>query len=335
MPRLDDNIINNNSYYLFYEMMAYALKTDDVVDGINKSLYLLKLCLKCGDVVLHKKENGSYIHFISQAGMEHQIPPITCIVNKTAPIIESKDYFNLDLGLSDNYKNMMFVKLKTDNDDYILSINNVDYSKVITVDFFNRLQETMLIILKRAEMYERNTKAISMDLLTGLDNRNSYEKRIQSIDEENQDLVYGIFDLFRLKHINDNFTHYVGDKYICDAADVLKKFWPKEQIEIVDRTFKKVTETGNTIYRVGGDEFVLITSEEKPEITNIKARLAASEIEMIDLGIDDQPVIGLNYGITLHKSKSDIKETYKNADKLMSDDKRRMYLKYNLERRRS
>ena len=335
MSNLDENILKQNPYFLFYEMMVYALKTDDVVDGMNKSLYLLKLCIKCGDIVLHKKENGMYIHSISQTGMQHQIPPISCIVNKTAPLIESKDTFNLELGLSDNFKNMMFVHMNTDDSEYILSINNVDYSKITTLDFFNKLQETMLIILKRAEMYEKNTKAINTDLLTGLDNRNSYETRLQNLDKEKSDLVYGIFDLFRLKYINDNYTHVIGDKYICEVANILNKYWPKEKIEIVDNSFKKSTETGHCIYRVGGDEFVLLTSKEKADLVSIKAKLACSEIEMIDLGLEDKPLIGLNYGITSHKPKDSIKDTYKRADQLMSEDKSRMYLKYNIERRRS
>ena len=46
-----------------------------------------------------------------------------------------------------------------------------------------------------------------MDLLTGLDNRNSYEIRINGIDESNDNLVFGLFDLFRLKYVNDNYSH--------------------------------------------------------------------------------------------------------------------------------
>lgn len=333
MP-IDDNHNKKDSYYLFYEMMVYALKTDDVVDGINKSLYLLKLCLKCGDIVLHKKENEMYIHFVSQIGMQHQIPPISCIVNKTSKLIESNKHFNLDLGLSDNFKNMKFIHLNTDNNEYILSMNNIDYSKVTTLDFFDKLQETMLIILKRAEMYERNTKAVNTDLLTGIDNRNSYEQRIQHLGDE-QNLIYGIFDLFRLKYINDNFTHLIGDKYICEAANVLKKYWPKEKVDIVESSFKKVTPTGHVLYRIGGDEFVLITNNETVELTSIKARLAAREISEIDLGLEEKPIVGLNYGITTHKQKDSIKDTYKRADHIMAEDKRKMYVLNNLERRKS
>ena len=183
-------------------------------------------------------------------------------------------------------------------------------------------------------MYEKNTKAVNTDLLTGIDNRNSYEQRIQRIDEESN-VVYGIFDLFRLKHINDNYTHLIGDKYICEAASILKKYWPKEKVEIIENSFKKITPTGHTLYRIGGDEFVLITNREKIELTSIKASLAAKEIAGIDLVLDDKPLIGLNYGLTTHDQKDSIKETYKKADRIMADDKRKMYVLYNLERRRS
>ena len=55
---------------------------------------------------------------------------------------------------------------------------------------------------------------------------------------------------------------------------------------------------------------------------------------MIDLGIDDKPIIGLNYGVISHECPTSIKQTYQNADRIMSDDKIRMYKKYNLERRK-
>ena len=42
----------------------------------------------------------------------------------------------------------------------------------------------MQIILKRAETYEKNTLAINTDLLTGLDNRNSYEKAIRTLRDD-------------------------------------------------------------------------------------------------------------------------------------------------------
>ena len=84
MEGILENDIKKEAFYLFYEMMILSLQTDDVVEGINKSLYLLKTHLNSGDILLHRKnEEGVYVHHISQMGMEHQIKPISCIVNAT------------------------------------------------------------------------------------------------------------------------------------------------------------------------------------------------------------------------------------------------------------
>ena len=281
---------------------------------------------------MHKKnDDGVYVYDISDLTMSESVKPITCIVNKTAELIENKSIFGLTLSLSDEFKNIMLIYLKTQNSDYILSINN--YDMMIETNFFKKLQDTMQIILKRAESYEKNIKAISTDLLTGVDNRNSYEMRLHDLDESDNNLIFGLFDLFRLKYINDNYSHAFGDNYIQEFAKILVKYWPKQRIEIINNE-EKLVDTGHCIYRVGGDEFVLITNREQLELAKIKASLAAEEVMMIDLGIKDESPIGLNYGILLHTPGDFIKNTYQEADKMMSDDKKKMYLKYGLERRK-
>jgi len=327
--------LKEDEYYLFYQMMTQSLKTDEVLDGINKSLYLLKICLASGSVVLHKKdEKGKYTYNISDSRMKESTSAISCIVNKTAPITEKKGELTIDLHLSKDFENIRLLHFRTADNDYILSINNLDPNGYIDANFFDKLKDTMLIILKRAELHEKNVKAINTDLLTGLDNRNSYELAIQQMDESDENLVYGLFDLFRLKYINDNFSHSTGDKYIKEAAKILYKYWPKRQTES-DGDTERTIKTGNTIYRIGGDEFVLMTHE-PIEVTRIKAQLAAEEVSMINLGVEstEQIPIGLNCGLVKHIPGDFIKNTYKNADEELTKDKKKMYEEYGIERRR-
>ncbi len=55
-------------------------------------------------------------------------------------------------------------------------------------------------------------------------------------------MVY--FDLDRLKHINDQFGHKQGAFAIKTVADMLKKYFPEP----------------NLIFRLGGDEFLVLCS---------------------------------------------------------------------------
>lgn len=329
------NLIKENEYYLFYEMMMQSLRTDNVKEGINKSLELLRLFLQSDNVILFRKnEHGQYVFNVSDAPVDKHIKLLSNILNVAAYLTETKGIFNLEFSLSENLKNVQTIYLKNGDMECILTISNYDELKKLESLFWERVRETMQIILKRAASYEKNIKAISTDLLTGLDNRNAYEMRLQNLNEADSNLIFGIFDLFRLKFINDNYSHSVGDNYIKKSAQILNKYWPKYNSNISELGIETFTETGHVLYRVGGDEFILLTSAESIDVTNVKANLAKQEVCMIDLETSNHLLLGLNTGIVMHKPGDFIKNTYISADNIMQDDKKKMYLKYGIERRR-
>ena len=194
-------LVENDEYYLFYEMLVQSLKTDNVIEGINNSLKLFRHSLSSGNVVLYKKNgNNNYVYKDSDTPMDELISKFSCIVNKTAVLTESKGIFNLNMKVSDRINNICMLHTATDETDWILFINNCEKCNQLDQNFWKMLKDTIQIIIKRAISYDRNTKAISMDLLTGLDNRNSYENQIQSFDESSENVTVGVFDLFRLKN---------------------------------------------------------------------------------------------------------------------------------------
>ena len=325
----------NEEYHILYKMMMQALKSDNIATGIKLSLSTLQGALECSDITIHvKNEDGLYEYYASQENMNNLVTSITCIVNKTANLVEKKERIQIDMDLSENFQNMNLVHIKTENKDYILTINNFEIEFKNMPKLIGMLKDTLIVILHRAELYERNTRAINTDLLTGLDNRNSYEKRIQGITTVDKELVFGLFDLFRLKYINDQYSHSLGDEYIKKTAKILNKYWPKYTVLTKDDGSKEQIETGHCVYRIGGDEFALLTTKEQLKLAIIKADLAAKEVETIDLSIDENTKLGLNYGFLVHDYNDSMKETYIKADNLMSQDKEKMYKKYGIERRR-
>ena len=329
------NLIKQDEFYLFYEMMVQSLKTDDVKEGINKSFSLLRTFLNSGNISLYRKNSDNFYTFqISDSKMNDLTKPVGLIVNKTKDLAKQKSILKLNLNLSENINNVTLLNIIVDDCDYILAIINNDETKELESQFFERVKDTMQIILKRAISYEKNIAAISTDLLTGLDNRNSYEMRIQSINEADEDLVFGIFDLFRLKYINDNYNHLKGDLYIKSVAKILNKYWPKQKNIINDDLTESHIDTGHCIYRIGGDEFVLLTKIDSLSKALIKAELARKETSNIDLGIEDNLILGLNYGIVKHISGDYLKQTSIRAVEIMKEDKSKMYKKYQIDRRR-
>ena len=330
-PNMD--LLKSNDIYLFYEMMIHSLKTDNVTEGLNTSFKLLRSYLQSGHISLYKKNtDNKYIFKFSDSPMNNLIKSTSNIINETKFLSEVQNIFTIDLNLSDELKNVLLMHIKLDDVECILSIINYNKNDLDLL-FWERLKETMKIIIKRAASYEKNLAAITTDLLTGLDNRNSYEICLQNLNEDDKNLIFGIFDLFRLKYINDNYGHPVGDEYIKKAAKILGNYWKKYNTFLDDDGKESHIKTGHCIYRIGGDEFALLTNVDSLQYANVKANLASLEASKIQL-IDGEIIpTGINYGIVHHNAGDSIKQTFTRADIILNEDKKKMYTKYGLERR--
>ena len=310
-------------YSFLYDMMMSALKSNDVKANIGEVLTMLKAYLLCDDVILYRKQgNDIYTCFETDNDHPESLEQITYITNATQSLFIDRPFLSLALNAQEVVHDLKLIYFKTDNYEYVLTFNNL---KPDNYHFLMKVVETLQVILKRLELYED----VNLDILTGLNNRNSYEKKIKDKDCLTGELVYGLFDLFRLKYLNDNYNHTLGDAYIKETAKILKKYWPSTTMEQT-----KMISSGHELYRIGGDEFALISTADTLEEATMKANLAAEEVYLLDLGLNDKTPLGLNYGLTLHEPGDDIKMTINNADKMLSADKKRMYQKYGLDRRR-
>lgn len=112
-----------------------------------------------------------------------------------------------------------------------------------------REKEEQEKILQSAERMARR------DELTGIKNKNAFvecsqaiDKRIQSIDKE---LDFGIImcDVNDLKRINDTRGHYYGDEILQRASHMICDIFQNSQV-----------------YRIGGDEFVVVLAGEDLQI---------------------------------------------------------------------
>ena len=118
-------------------------------------------------------------------------------------------------------------------DDPIANMNNLHLLKSITYYIINDIQKRKMLMKLEYMSY--------IDLLTGVYNRNRYISDLESIKLENH-MYSGVLylDINGLKRINDSFGHRYGDYIIKKAADILCGVFSEP------------------IYRIGGDEFVVI-----------------------------------------------------------------------------
>ena len=111
------------------------------------------------------------------------------------------------------------------------------------------------------EMVKRMKILSSTDLLTGVMNRNAMNNRIMDHDNGINTIKkpYGVFfiDVNGLKTVNDTNGHIAGDNLLKDVAVTMKEHFEKGEI-----------------YRVGGDEFMVITEgSDREEFDALEANL--------------------------------------------------------------
>lgn len=91
------------------------------------------------------------------------------------------------------------------------------------------------------------------DALTGVANKAAYKEYVDKLDKRAADekIKYAVvvMDINNLKKINDNFGHEFGDMLIRDASRLIQKGF-KDHI----------------VYRIGGDEFVIIIEQAEKAI---------------------------------------------------------------------
>lgn len=147
-----------------------------------------------------------------------------------------------------------------------------------------------------------NTK-LYFDKMTKVFNRNKYEIDIKSFknkDNIDKKYWYVIIDINNLKETNDNFGHIEGDKLIVDIANIIRK----------------VFYYNSSIYRIGGDEFAIITT-----IDDIKNNIEKMKEEC--LKINSIIPYSFSVGYEKYDVNNDIFENIvKKADLLMYEDKK-------------
>lgn len=116
---------------------------------------------------------------------------------------------------------------------------------------------TMLLSMFSAYIFANRTRKqhqrlmllATKDPLTGADNRRAFDVKINEIlvarQRNRQPVSLLVVDLDFLKSINDTFGHATGDQILCQVTNIIHN-----KIRITD-----------SLYRIGGDEFVVIAMD--------------------------------------------------------------------------
>ena len=171
-------------------------------------------------------------------------------------------------------------------------------------------------IMKEKYEKEKLLYISNTDALTGCLNRHAYETDINKLDLK-KEWIYISLDLNSLKHINDTYGHDVGDEMICAAAACMTASFGE---------FGKV-------YRIGGDEFVVIVTQKPDELDAMTKHFDSSVAEWRGKIVDSMTI---SYGCvrSLEEDWELVHDIEKEADRRMYASKARYYSDSGIDRRK-
>ena len=191
---------------------------------------------------------------------------------------------------------------------YIWSLNfNVENTIKIKetlelTTFFVASEISNHLLVKRMEILS------SVDILTGIKNRNIMNNRIDRVIAGKEVLAepYAIVfaDLNGLKRVNDTNGHNSGDEMIKEAADMISGvFFDSE------------------VYRAGGDEFMVIacdinSEEVEKRVADLRAKVDASD------------KVSMAVGVAYSTEEKNILKAMRKADQRMYESKDNFYLEH-------
>jgi diguanylate cyclase (GGDEF)-like protein len=227
----------------------------------------------------------------------------------------------LDLSLPDSFGLETFTKVYahsptvpiivlTGNDDQMLALSAVkggaqDYLVKGRLDR-ELLLRSMQYSIERKRYQQQLEHQANYDALTGLPNRNLLHDRLRQAvySQRNPRAIAVVFmDLDHFKFVNDSLGHSVGDKLLKGMGERLRS----------------VLREGDTVGRVGGDEFVLILNDQANEEVIFRAmqRISAKVAEPIDVE-GKELYVTCSAGISLYPQDGpDVDTLLKHADAAM------------------
>jgi diguanylate cyclase len=227
----------------------------------------------------------------------------------------------LDLSLPDSHGLETFDKVfahspavpiivLTGNDDQMLALSAV---KTGAQDYLvkGKLDRELLVramhySIERKRYQEQLEHQANYDALTGLPNRNLLHDRLKQAvfaQRQQRSIAVVFIDLDHFKFINDSLGHSAGDRLLRQMADRLRE----------------AVRDGDTVSRLGGDEFILVLNDQHNEDFVFRAmqRIIAKVSEPVVLEGQDLTVT-CSAGISLYPQDGpDVDTLLKNADAAM------------------
>lgn len=154
------------------------------------------------------------------------------------------------------------------------------------------------------DLIAKNMKEIyRQDSLTGLLNRNAYDSDVEQLRSADIGAVVCVYaDMIGLHEVNNHLGHKQGNRMLCEFADAARAFFGDDRL-----------------YRIGGDEFVIISSahteaQTRKQLSYMRERLHTQGCE-------------ISVGVASSESTSDLPKIIEQAENEMRREKKEYYVR--------
>ena len=169
-------------------------------------------------------------------------------------------------------------------------------------------------VMKEKYEKEKFRYTSNTDELTRCYNRRAYEEDKLDLTKE---WVYVSMDINGLKNANDSFGHAAGDELIRAAADCMKNSFSEH----------------GKVYRVGGDEFVVIITKDIPQFENL-LRAFEQRVESWHGEFVESMAVSYGYVFSSERKWNSIFDISKASDERMYESKKQYYTRSGMDRSR-
>ncbi|MGN1179722.1 MAG: GGDEF domain-containing protein [Suilimivivens sp.] len=306
---------------LFIPPLSIYIKTDLAKPWI-KYFFLALICIVCGVIV-------SFLSF--HAVLLYVVPLLFAIqyrrrstiwfvyaVNTVTMLISSLISFyygicDLNLLLESQHVRSWYLDIISEsalnipfneNPIFIIIVFEVFPRSIILFVFSVMMQYTVVSSNENAYRIAQLTYLKETDTKTRVFNKNKYEEMVSEYYPKIENAAVIFFDLNNLKYINDEYGHAQGDKAIEKLSSVLYGY-------SCDR---------RRVYRIGGDEFLMII--DNPEQEETEKIISGAEKSLEEASADSKIKISSAVGTASGKGK-DILKIVEEADARMYENKKK------------
>lgn len=143
---------------------------------------------------------------------------------------------------------------------------------------------------------------LTVDTLTGVYDRNSYEIMFKEVPLSDLAIIY--LDVNNLKSTNDNIGHNYGNKLLQGVSHKLSELFPQH------------------VYRIGGDEFVVLLNGVGPQVVKNKIQEFNHAMKLLTDNDTDGVVYQVAIGIAFGDGAMSKREIEDKAESLMYSNKK-------------